>query len=110
MEISLKEFVQETLNEIIEGIVNSQNHMKAKYVNEKDPNIAIESGRPSKVEFDVSVESSKNVEASGKAGISIKVLEVGGNAKELVANKNENRIKFSVFITVSTVNNYPTSA
>ena len=109
MDITLKDFVQETISEVIEGIVNSQKNMKEKYVDEKDPNIAIAGGGFSKIEFDVSVASGKTTEAEGKAGISIKVLDIGGNAKEKVENKLENRIKFSVLFSVSDVNNYLTN-
>jgi len=109
MEISLKDFVRETINEVIEGIVCSQKDMVDKYANATDPNITIAGGGYSKIEFDVSVESSKAVEKEGKAGVSIKVIDVGGKAKESVGEKAENRIKFSVLISVGDVNNHPST-
>jgi len=108
MEVTLKTFVQETINEIIEGVVQSQKDMLAKYDQEKDPNISISSGGFNRIEFDVFVTSTKEAEAGGKAGISIKVLDIAGNAKESTENRAENRIKFSVLYSVSEVNNYPT--
>jgi hypothetical protein len=45
MEVSLKSFVQKTINEIIEGVVSSQNDMLAKYTKPEDQNISISTGK-----------------------------------------------------------------
>ena len=110
MEILLKEFVEETINEVIEGIVNAQKNMVAKYTEAEEPNIMISGEGYQRLDFDIIVTSSRNSEAGGKAGLSIKVLDVGGNAKKTIENKAENRIKFSVLFGVSSVNNFPTSS
>jgi hypothetical protein len=109
MEILLKEFVEETINEVIEGIVRSQRNMLSKYTATEDPNITIAGGGYSRLEFDVIVTSTSNSETGGKAGLSIKVIDVGGNTKKATEEKAENRIKFSVLFSVSDVNNFPTS-
>ncbi len=108
MEILLKEFIEETINEVIEGIVNAQKNMVAKYKETEDPNISIATQKLDKIEFDIAVTSSINAEIGGKAGLSIKVLDFNGNTKRIAEDKAENRIKFSVIVGVSEVNHNPT--
>lgn len=107
MEILLKQFVEETINEVIAGIVNSQKNMLATYKNYEDPQITISAGegRLEKINFDVLVTSSNNSESGGKAGLSIKVLDIGGSKKNSNENTAENRIQFSVQIKVESVDN-----
>lgn len=107
MEISLKEFVAETIKEIVEGITEAQKNMLEQYKNENDPNIAIATDRKQNIEFDISVTTSRTGETSGGGGISIKVIDFGLKGSEKQEYSAVNKIKFSVGMYVAEVNNFP---
>jgi len=51
------------------------------------------------VEFDVGLEVNESDQKSGKAGIDVSVIELGGDIKTAKSNQNTHRLKFRVFIT-----------
>ncbi len=107
--MELKDFVTETLSQIIEGIKNAQifaDKSNAK-INPKElyPLNFSTSGAyaDSKkerlaqfMEFDIAVTASKG--SSGKAGVGVftGVLGIGGQTQSETSNQTVNRIKFSV--------------
>ena len=99
MEIELKDFISETLNQIIEGVKTSQAFAKANgaliapSVSTTHSGIAQLSGVPypksatSIVEFDVAVTASKTSEDSGKVGVLVAVLGASGQSRNGKTNK-----------------------
>ena len=104
--MELKEFVSNTLSQIIEGIVISQENAKksgaeinpygVKIAN--FPSIAFTStGQAGQiVEFDVALTAIESDEMKGSIGVVAAVLGVGVQGKAASSDSTINRVKFSV--------------
>lgn len=88
--MELKEFVSQTLIQIIEGIKIAQNHST-----ETNADIA-SGGVYEKIEFDVAVTTTDTTEARVGAGIFVAAVSLGAQAKGGVTNQTLSHIRFSV--------------
>ncbi len=107
MEVTLKTFIAETIKEIIDGIATAAEDIVKTYNKTDSPNIEITTSGYQRIEFDISIASSQSGETSGNAGVSIKVLDIGGKKSSIQEQSAINKIKFSVFVSVQGRNNYP---
>lgn len=95
--MELKEFVTETLKQIIDGVVEAQSYAK-----QKDSVIGYDKERTSLiqsaevVEFDIAVTIEDGTQLKGGAGVAVGVLMLGSQAASDKVNQSSNRIKFSV--------------
>lgn len=89
--MDLKEFVSETLREIIEGVKESQ-----EFAAQKGAVVAPYHDYQKTVEYDVAVTAAEGKEAGAKAGISVWSIGAGGNVKTENTNTTVSRIKFSI--------------
>jgi hypothetical protein len=108
--VQLKDFVSETLKQVIEGILAAQVFAKEKgaLVNPRglvpltpdSDKYIVDSGEqaaiPQFIEFDVAVSASESGEAKAGVGIFAGAIGVGTQAKLEGANSSTNRIRFSV--------------
>lgn len=109
--VELKDFVSESLKQIIDGISSAQGfaegknasvnpagiiHMKDNYyiVDRDDPEI--QSPIPQFIEFDVAVTVSEGTEAKAGIGVFAGAVGLGTQGKAEDANITVSRIKFSV--------------
>ncbi|RKY07893.1 MAG: hypothetical protein DRP56_05000 [Planctomycetota bacterium] len=89
--MDLKEFVSETLRQVIEGVKEAQisapgnGAVVAPYYDYRKT-----------VEYDVAVTAVEGTEAGAKAGISVWSIGAGGNVKTESTNTTVSRIKFSI--------------
>lgn len=100
----LKTFVSETIQEIMEGVLDAGKKLNDKISYEKDGYFQIGDGTIHKVEFDISVTTAETTKTESKAGIMIKVVDFGIKGSEDVKDISTNKIRFSVPI------GYPESA
>lgn len=94
--MSLKNFISETITEIINGLDDASSKLKDKRIG------LYSTGKTNQrhVEFDVAVSAKSKDETSGNAGI--RVLEVvgfGGKISSEYVNSTVSRIKFGVRIS-----------
>lgn len=94
--IDLKQFVSETIQQVIEGAKDAGLYLKENLDYDKDGYFQIGDGRMEKIEFDISVTTSESSKAEGKAGIMIKVVDFGVKGSENLESTSMNKIKFSV--------------
>ena len=95
--MELKQFVSESLSQIIEGIKTAQansldSRKEGSYINPEirganDPRI---------IEFDIAVSVTKDDSVTGGAGIFIGPVTLGTKAEAQASNSSISRIKFSV--------------
>jgi hypothetical protein len=100
--MELKLFVTETIKEIIEGVVGAQKQVIPQLNHSSDGFVQIGSGSLSNIEFDISVTSSETDGSENKAGVFIKVLDIGHKNMSTNNNTSTNRIKFSVPVSFPT--------
>lgn len=100
----LKAFVSETIQEIMEGVLEAGKKLNDKIEFERDGFFQIGDGMIHKVEFDISVTTAETTKTEGRAGIMIKVVDFGIKGSENVKDMSTNKIRFSVPI------GYPESA
>ncbi|MDH4201813.1 MAG: hypothetical protein OEV87_02860 [Phycisphaerae bacterium] len=91
--MDLKEFVSETLREIVEGVKDAQG-----FASQNGAVVAPYNDYQKTVEYDVAVTVVEGTEAGAKAGISVWSIGAGGNVKTESTNTTVSRIRFSVAI------------
>ena len=98
--IELKDFVSETLRQIIAGVADAQENIQIEF-----PNASIApSGQGTRdesllnqtVEFNIAVVAETGKQTSGGIGITIGALNIGSTGKSTADNTLTNRIQFSV--------------
>lgn len=110
--MELKEFVSESIKQIIDGIVDAQSYAKSKgasinpkgmaYISPSVNNLFVpqDRGTPDKpvqiMEFDVAITVTQANEAKAGLAVFVGALGIGTQAKIEDGNTNANRIKFSV--------------
>jgi hypothetical protein len=105
--MELKEFVAETLKQIVEGLVVAQEHVKDKGATINPQDLTSTSGFPryytcgdgtnvQMIEFDVSLIATEGKEAGGHIGVFFGSLGAGARGKSETENSATNRVKFSV--------------
>jgi hypothetical protein len=114
MEIELKDFVSETLRQIIEGVVTAQDFARergayvAPSILSDHPGIAHTGGlnyaNTSIVDFDAAVSASETGEEKGKVGVLIAVLGATVQGRSDVSSSTFSRIKFAIPVTLPTQN------
>jgi hypothetical protein len=95
--MELKQFISNALLSITQGIedankVSPRFQMSGQIHGGKNINGEF-------VEFDIAVEVSDSSEKSGKAGIGVSIIDIGGAVKATQNNQNTHRLKFKVFVT-----------
>lgn len=89
--MDIKEFISQTLTQIIDGVVNAQNQTcktNAVVVSAGDNYI--------KVDFDIAVTVVEGKETGGKAGISVWSIGAGVTGKTESSSSTVSRIKFEI--------------
>lgn len=95
--MELKEFVTETLRQIIDGVVEAQAYAGGRgSVIGYDKARATKSESPQVVEFDVVVTVQDGVQTKGGAGVAAGVLVLGSQAASDRSNQSSSRIRFAV--------------
>lgn len=102
--MELKEFIKQSLVEIIDGVVEAQAYAKQKGARINPPRSKSSSTVVAdawgvigqEVEFDVAVVSNESIEGKVNAGISVIGIGVGGQTSADRSNATQNRIKFSI--------------
>lgn len=102
--MELKEFIKQSLVEIIDGVVEAQAYAKQKGARINPQRSKSQSSIVTDawgaigqdVEFDVAVVSNESVGGEIKTGISVIGIGIGGQASSDRSNATQNRIKFSV--------------
>nr|WP_319570407.1 hypothetical protein [uncultured Draconibacterium sp.] len=92
----LKEFVSETIQQIIEGVKDAGFTLVTKIDYEKDGYVQIGDGMKQKIEFDISVTTTETTKKEGKAGVMIKVVDFGVKGSDNKEATSMNKIKFQV--------------
>jgi len=107
--MDVKEFIESSLIQIIEGINGAKDKLKG-----SDVLISSKDVRPLRegttvnhqtgnlvnlIEFDMAVTVNEKDTSGGKAGINIVGLNIGGGLQNEVSNQTVSRIKFSVPVT-----------
>ncbi|MGD0078045.1 MAG: trypco2 family protein [Sedimentisphaerales bacterium] len=87
--MQLKEFVSETIKQIIEGVKDAQQAAQT-----KGAVVVPYSQVEEKIEFDVAVTAVEGTETSGKAGISVWSIGAGVSGKSESSTSTLSRIKF----------------
>jgi hypothetical protein len=107
--MKLKDFVAETLKEIVDGVADAQYHWSQKggsvipggleYSDKAGPGALydVPSGRPVQViEFDVAVTTEEGTGTEGGIGVFVGAVALGSKGKSDASMTTVNRIKFSV--------------
>lgn len=95
--MELKVFVAQTIKEVIEGIVEAQRQIIPSLDFANDGYIQIgHDTRMEDIEFDISVTSSESSGDEKKAGVFIKVVDVGVKNNSSNNISSTNRIKFKI--------------
>lgn len=106
--MKLKDFVAETLKEIIDGVAEAQDYYSDKdgSVNGRklrfrtDQGMQLwdkETGQPAQmVDFDVAVTTTEGTETKGGIGVFVGPVGLGSQGKSDASNTSSSRIKFSV--------------
>jgi len=93
----LKDFVQQTIQEILEGVEEARENT----AEEAEPNY---SHTDTEVHFDLAVTSSQTGGTSGKFGIGVaKVVEMGIEGQEGEENTATNRVQFSIPLQIKPI-------
>jgi predicted ATPase len=100
--MDLKEFVSETLRQIVDGINDAQ-----QLTPPKGAVIVPYYEKLEKVEFDVAVTVIEGTETSGKAGISVWSIGAGVSGKSESSTSTLSRIRFSVAVELPKGNQEP---
>lgn len=100
--MDLKEFVSETLRQVIEGVKDVQE------IAAQNRAVVVPYYDYSKtVDYDVAVTAVEGKEAGAKAGISVWSIGAGGNLKTESSNTTVSRIKFSIPLELPKGNHGP---
>jgi hypothetical protein len=103
--MKLDEFIAETINQIVDGVVASQEHAKKKgaYVNAP---LTFDGGvyhlssasitEPQKIEFDIAVTTEESTDAKIGVGIFVAGLGIGSQAKTGSGGMEVSRIRFTI--------------
>ncbi|MFZ3080730.1 MAG: hypothetical protein WA109_13700 [Bellilinea sp.] len=97
--MELKEFVAESIIQLIEGVKLAQVHAEdnnalvAPRGNQKEINFG---WKPQNIEFDVAVTTTDTAEGTGGAGIFVAALTLGGKVKGEISNQTLSHIKFTI--------------
>lgn len=106
--MKLKDFVSETLKEIVDGVSEAQEYYKQKggSINSSDISFRTDqgmqmwnnkSGQPvQQIEFDVAVTTTEGTETKGGIGIFVGPIGLGSQGKSDAINSSSSRIKFSI--------------
>ena len=95
--MELKEFVTETIKEIIEGVVEAQRQIIPHINHATDGYVQIgHDSHMERIEFDISVTSSEETGGEKKGGLHIKVVEFSAKSDSHNSNTSTNRIKFNI--------------
>jgi hypothetical protein len=89
--MDIKEFVSETLSQIIDGVVDAQGRSQP-----RSAVVAPFYGCRQNVRFDVAVTVAEGKEVTGKAGISVWSIGAGGSAKSETSSSTVSRIQFEI--------------
>jgi hypothetical protein len=113
--MELKEFVQETLQQLIDGVesVTEFAREKGAVVNPCTLEFVSDSGQSdmwceltgrisSKVSFDVAVTASEATEAGAKAGVFLAPFKLGAEGKRDWSSQNVSRISFALQVLLPT--------
>lgn len=92
----LKEFVSETIQQIIEGVKDAGFTLVTKIDYEKDGYVQVGDDMMQKIEFDISVTTTETTKKEGKAGVMIKVVDFGVKGSDNKEAISMNKIKFQV--------------
>lgn len=88
--MELKEFVSQTLLQIVEGVKIAQ-------ATDTGTNVEIaQRGDFGSIEFDVAITTTDSVEGKGGAGIFVAGISLGAQAKGEVTNQTYSHIKFNI--------------
>jgi hypothetical protein len=103
--MELKEFIQKSLTEIIDGVVESQSYAKEKGAKINPANcrnneakIWDDNGWGQNIEFDVAVIVNESQEGKINAGINVCGTGIGGQKSKEQENTTSSRIKFSILV------------
>ena len=107
--MKLKDFVAETLKEIIDGVIDAQSHYEDKggkiasgisYAGATANAVGVwntDTHAPAQVvEFDVAVTATEGTETKGGIGVFVGAIGLGSHGKSESSNSSVSRIKFSV--------------
>ena len=102
--MKLKDFIAESLNEIIDGVIEAQKHYSANggVINSPDvigPSVGTDrhTGVVAQlVDFDVAVTAAEETETKGGIGVFVGPIGLGSQGKSDSANSSVSRIKFSI--------------
>jgi len=90
--MDIKEFVKETLRQIVEGVKEIQGEVATK------AQIAPIGNQSEKVEFDIAVTVEEEKTKDKKAGLSVYCIKAGAGGQTSASTSTVHRIKFSVGI------------
>jgi len=104
--MELKEFIQKSLTEIIDGVVEAQSYAKGKGAKINPANINSTASKywsddgveGRDIEFDVAVVVNESTEGKVNAGINVWGVGVGGQKSKEMENSTSSRIKFSILV------------
>ena len=106
--MKLKDFVAETLKEIVDGVLEAQDYYidKGGSVNSKDITFKSDQGvmmydretyQPAQlIEFDVAITATEGTETKGGIGVFVGAIGLGSQGKSDTSNSSSSRIKFSI--------------
>jgi len=113
--MELKDFVSETLKQIIDGVVNAQNHAieHGAEINPRDLHLLKSGSQPAYsngghnkfaqvVDFDVALTTTDGKKGKGGVGVFTGPLNIGGNLQTEQLNSSISKINFSVPIFLPT--------
>ena len=106
--MKLKDFIAETLKEILDGVVEAQQHYSTKGASVNSPNIVYRTAEGSQIldrhtgqlaqliEFDVAVTATEGTGTKGGIGVFVGPIVLGSQGKTDTSNASVSRIKFSI--------------
>ena len=98
--MDLKTFVAETLRQLIEGVVEAQDHAgkhNARVCPQTSTGTQSWGGHPvDVVEFDVAITVTGGQETGGKLGIAWGMISLGKDKKETTTDTTVSRVKFTI--------------
>ena len=100
--MDVKEFISETLKQIVEGVVDAQKHTK-----EKNAIVVPHHDFRKTVSFDVAVTVVEGKETTGKAGISVWSIGAGVGGKTESSSSTVSRIRFEIPVELPKGNKEP---
>jgi hypothetical protein len=107
--MELKDFIKETLTQIIQGVIDSQkfasennakiNPKNVQLFNKGDKPIFSDINRDNfaqNVEFDIAITATEGLDSKGGVGVFLGSLGIGGQVQNFSSNNNINRIRFNI--------------